>query len=137
MIHGLTMSPPWWVLVVDDDAEVNALIVEMLRDEGFAAHGLTEARAAMALLDGASPPGFVIADMTMPEIDGVDLVGRAARQGIQGVLITAADPRHLPIGPAAPVMRKPFEVDELIRVVSLHRPPTGALPAPVEICCNA
>jgi len=32
------MSPSWWVLVVDDDADVNALIVEMLRDEGFAAH---------------------------------------------------------------------------------------------------
>src|SRR5437762_1101366 len=131
------MSSPWWVLVVDDDADVNALIVELLRDEGFAAHGLTQGRAAVAVLDGASPPGFIIADMTMPDVDGVDLVGRAARQGIQGVLITAADPRHLAIGPAAPVMRKPSEVVELIPVVSRHRPPTGALPAPAEIYCNA
>src|SRR4029079_16344918 len=98
------MELPWWVLVVDDDAEVNALIVEMLRDEGFTAHGLTQARAAMALLDGASPPGFIIADMTMPDIDGVDLIGRAARQGIKGALITAADPRRLALGSATPVM---------------------------------
>jgi DNA-binding NtrC family response regulator len=132
------MSPSWWVLVVDDDADVNALIVEMLRDEGFNAHGLTQARAAMAMLEGSTPPGFVIADMTMPEIDGVDLVGRAARHGIQGMLITAADPRRLASGTPAPVMRKPFEVDELIRVVSRHRPGHAApLAAPEPITLSA
>src|SRR5437763_16622679 len=128
------MFASWWVLVVDDDADVNALIVEMLRDEGFVAHGLTQARAAVSLLDSASPPGFIIADMTMPEIDGVDLVARAARQGIQAVLITAADPRRLAIGTTAPILRKPFEVDELIRVVSRHRPATTtAAPAPAPV----
>ncbi len=132
------MSPSWWVLVVDDDADVNALIVEMLRDEGFNAHGSTQARAAMAMLEGACPPGFVIADMTMPEIDGVDLVGRAARHGIQGMLITAADPRRLASRTPAPVMRKPFEVDELIRVVSHHRPGhAAAVAAPEPITLSA
>ena len=133
------MNPSWWVLVVDDDAEVNALIVEMLRDEGFNAHGLTDARAAMALVDSASPPGFIIADMTMPDIDGVDLVGRAGRHGIQGVLITAVDPRWLALRTAASVMRKPFEVDELIRVVARHRPGPCVAPAaaPTQLTCTA
>src|SRR5262245_11508587 len=128
------MSLPWWVLVVDDDAEVNALIVEMLCDEGFTARSLTEARTAMALLERASPPGFIIADLTMPGIDGVDLVGRAARQGIQGMLLTAADPRHLKLGSAAPVMRKPFEVEELLRVVARHRQATGGSGASQMSC---
>jgi CheY-like chemotaxis protein len=116
------MSIPWWVLVVDDDAELNELIVEMLRDEGFDAHGSTEARAATALLEGASPPGFIIADVTMPGGGGIDLVRRAERKGIGGVLITAADPRRLRLEPAARVIRKPFEVDELISVVAHYRP---------------
>jgi DNA-binding response OmpR family regulator len=128
--------PPWWVLVVDDDAEVNALIVEMLCDEGFVARGLTRASAAMALLEGASPPGFIIADLTMPEIGGIDLVGRAERQGIKGMLLTAADPRLLKLGPSAPVMRKPFEVEELIRVVSRHRPAACASAA-AQVTCSA
>jgi DNA-binding NtrC family response regulator len=130
------MSPSWWVLVVDDDADVNALIVEMLRDEGFNAHGSTHARAAMAMLEGACPPGFVIADMTMPDIGGIDLVRHAARHGIQGMLITAADPRRLSGRTPAPVMRKPFEVDELIRVVSRHRPThadVAAAPEPLPL----
>jgi CheY-like chemotaxis protein len=124
------MTIPWWVLVVDDDAEVNALIVEMLCDEGIAARGLTQARAALALLESANPPGFLIADMTMPDIGGIDLVRRAERQGIKGLLITAADTRHLKPVPSAPVMRKPFEVDELIRLVAGYRP---SAPAPVMV----
>jgi len=136
----MSLSLPWWVLVVDDDAEVNALIVEMLRDEGFAAQGLTQARAAMALLESATPPGFIIADMTMPEIDGIDLVGRAESHGIKGMLITAADPRRLKAAAAvqsAPVMRKPFEVDELIRVVARYRPANGADDAAAPVSCSA
>jgi DNA-binding NtrC family response regulator len=118
------MSLPWWVLVVDDDAEVNALIVEML------------CRAAMALLDGASPPGLIIADMTMPDINGVDLVGRAERQGIKCMLITAADPRRLAPRPSAPVMRKPFEVDELIQFVARYHPTASAAGGP-QVSYNA
>jgi CheY-like chemotaxis protein len=135
------MSSPWWVLVVDDDAEVNALIVEMLCDEGFVARGLTHARAAMALLEGASPPGFIIADLTMPEIGGADLVGRAERQGIKGMLITASDTRRLPPGPAAAVIRKPFEVEELLRVVARYRPAaasaTAAPAVAAQTACSA
>ncbi|HEY5450089.1 MAG TPA: response regulator [Polyangia bacterium] len=137
----MSLPLPWWVLVVDDDAEVNALIVEMLRDEGFAAQGLTQARAAMALLESATPPGFIIADMTMPEIDGIDLVGRAESHGIKGLLITAADPRRLKAAAAAlqsaPVMRKPFEVDELIRVVARYRPSDGADDVAAPVSCSA
>jgi CheY-like chemotaxis protein len=131
------MAIPWWVLVVDDDAEVNALIVEMLRDEGFPAHGLTDARAAMALLESSTPPGFIIADMTMPDIDGLDLVGRGESHGIKGMLITAADPRRFKARSTVPVMRKPFEVDELIRVVSHHRPVAAAVDAPAPLCATA
>lgn len=133
------MSHPWWVLVVDDDADVNELIVEMLRDEGFVAHGVTDARAALALLEGMKPPGFLIADLTMPAIGGIDLVARAERSGIKGMLITAADPRRMKLAPAALLMRKPFEVDELIRVVARHQPaaPAGGSAAAlvsVQLC---
>jgi DNA-binding NtrC family response regulator len=129
------MSLPWWVLVVDDDAEVNALIVEMLCDAGIAARGLTKARAAMQVLEGKSPPGFVIADLTMPEINGLDLIGRAEQHGIKGMVITAADPRRLARS-STPVMRKPFEVDELIRLVERHRP-TICAEEPAQVACSA
>ena len=130
------MSPSWWVLVVDDDAEVNALIVEMLCDAGIAARGLTKARAAAAILESSTPPGFIIADLTMPEIGGLDLLGRAEQHGIKGLLITAADPRRLGARSPAPVMRKPFEVDELIHLVERCRPATCA-PEAAPIACSA
>ena len=134
----MAMAPSWWVLVVDDDAEVNALIVEMLCDAGIVARGLTQGRAAIALLEGNSPPSFVIADMTMPDVNGLDLVGRAQEHGINGLVITAADTRRLPPRATAPVpvMRKPFEVDELISLVERHR--ADACDAePAQIACSA
>jgi DNA-binding NtrC family response regulator len=132
------MAPSWWVLVVDDDAEVNALIVEMLCDAGIFARGLTQGRAAIALLEGNSPPSFVIADMTMPDVNGLDLVGRAQEHGINGLVITAADTRRLPPRSTArvPVMRKPFEVDELISLVERHRA-DACDPEPAQIACSA
>src|SRR5262245_61831456 len=131
------MSHHWWVLVVDDDAEVNSLIVEMLCDAGIVARGLTQARAAAAVLESNSPPGFIIADLTMPEIGGLDLLGHAEQHGIKGLLITAADPRRLAARSTAPVMRKPFEVDELIRLVERYRPePCSAVEAE-PIACTA
>jgi DNA-binding NtrC family response regulator len=132
------MAPSWWVLVVDDDAEVNALIVEMLCDAGIVARGLTQGRAAIALLEGNSPPSFIIADMTMPDVNGLDLVGRAQEHGINGLVITAADTRRLPPRSTArvPVMRKPFEVDELINLVERHR--ADACDAePAQVACSA
>jgi CheY-like chemotaxis protein len=130
------MSPDWWVLVVDDDADVNALIVEMLCDEGIAARGLTDARAAAALLESSSPPGFLIADLTMPGIGGIELIARAERRGINGMLITAADPRRLRLRPAAPVMRKPFEVDELLQLVERYRPLFTVAGSPQLAACT-
>ena len=72
----------------------------------------------------------------MPDISGIDLVRRAEQHGIKGLVITAADTRHLTPGPPAPVMRKPFEVDELIRLVAGCRP---SVPAAVvaQGACNA
>ena len=74
-------------------------------------------------------------DLTMPEIGGIDLVGRAEQQGIKGMLITAADLRHVRSRLSAPVMRKPFEVDELIRVVERHRP--TVIDVPSQLACSA
>ena len=132
------MAPSWWVLVVDDDAEVNALIVEMLCDAGIIARGLTQGRAAIALLEGNSPPSFIIADMTMPDVNGLDLVGRAQEHGINGLVITAADTRRLPPRATArvPVMRKPFEVDELISLVERHRA-DACDTEPAQLACSA
>ena len=138
VIHGLAMAPSWWVLVVDDDPEVNSLIVEMLCDAGIAARGLTQGRAAIALLEGSSPPNFIIADLTMPDVGGMDLVGRAQQQGINGLVITAADTRRLPPRSTArvPVMRKPFEVDELIGLVERHRA-DARVSEPAPLACSA
>jgi DNA-binding response OmpR family regulator len=57
------------ILVVDDDADVRALIAEFLTRAGYAVATASDGRAGLRALY-ASPPDLVVLDVTMPEMDG-------------------------------------------------------------------
>ena len=62
-------------LVVDDDAQVRRFLAETLRRGGIR---IVEARSAHEALKLAalSPPDFVVTDIEMPDLDGVELCRR-------------------------------------------------------------
>jgi DNA-binding NtrC family response regulator len=61
------------ILVVDDDALVSASLAEFLRLEGYSVETAGSFREASAKL-GAAPFEVVIADVSMPEVDGFELL---------------------------------------------------------------
>jgi DNA-binding NtrC family response regulator len=66
------------VLVVDDEADIRALISEILGDEGYAvtvAANAAEARAAK----GARRFDLVLLDIWMPDTDGITLLRECPR----------------------------------------------------------
>jgi signal transduction histidine kinase/FixJ family two-component response regulator len=68
------------ILVVEDDAGVLALAVEMLQELGYAVTTASDAKQALDVLDGASEPfDLLFTDVVMPGgMSGIEL-GRAAR----------------------------------------------------------
>lgn len=61
------------ILVVDDDLEIRECVVEVLRDEGYAATGAVNGREALALLAAAVvPPDLILLDLLMPVMDGAE-----------------------------------------------------------------
>ena len=60
------------VFLVDDDASCLAATSRMLRASGFAVQAFSSAREFLAQRD-AGTPGCVIADLQMPEMNGLDL----------------------------------------------------------------
>lgn len=70
--------PRHTVLVVDDESEVVETLKRNLRSEPFAVVGTTSPKEALALVD-AGGIDLVIADIDMPEMDGLSLVARIQR----------------------------------------------------------
>ena len=114
------------VLIVNDDADLRESLVELLRDAGFSVRGAASGAEALDILL-SSRHRLVLADLTMPGIDG-----RALMQQAQSILdvapafvfVTGAVPSAVG-DTGAPIMTKPVDIDQLLRVVSQHCAPPG------------
>ena len=115
------------VLVVEDDAAVRSLISTALEMHGYrlAAVGTGEA----AVMEAASHnPDLVMLDLGLPDIDGVDVIGRLRTWATMPIIVISARSEDsdkiaaLDAG-ADDYLTKPFSVDELLARVraSLRR----------------
>jgi two-component system OmpR family response regulator len=69
------------VLVVEDDAELRALLVRGLREEGFETGGVGTAAALLETI-GSAVPDVLILDVTLPDGDGRDVCHALRAQGV-------------------------------------------------------
>ena len=112
------------VLVVDDDAGVRFTLRETLRSlSGVSVDVAPDGEAALAKL-AAQPCELVITDLRMPGMDGLELVRRvrALPHAPRLIVITAHGSERFAVeamkAGAYDYFRKPFDVDELLAVVS-------------------
>ena len=111
------------ILVVDDEAVVRELTVEILRRSGYAPHGVQSARDALELLD-QEPFDLVVSDVVMPEMTGVEFLYelRERRPDLPVVLMTGGSKeperaeKAVELG-ACSLIYKPFSHAELTAAV--------------------
>lgn len=121
------MSAKPLVLIVDDDAELSAMVAELFLREGWAVHTvLTGGDGERAL--SQQRPDAVLLDVMLPDANGYDLCRRwrAAQPGLGLLMFTArGDPMDRVLGleiGADDYLAKPFEPRELVaRVRALLR----------------
>jgi len=82
------------ILVVDDDPALRELLRRLLEREGYQVQEAENGRAALARLREA-PPGLIVLDLMMPEMDGFDFVTAVRRdeawRTIPIIVVTAKD----------------------------------------------
>ena len=107
------------MLVVEDDRELSAMLVELLTDEGYRVDAALDGQRGLHLALTRTPDVLVV-DRGLPAIEGVDLVRRLRRQGIAApvLMLTARGTvrdrvEGLDAG-AEDYLVKPFDVDELL-----------------------
>ncbi len=133
-----TMSAKPLILLVDDDAELSAMVAELFAREGWAMHAvLTGGDGERALAE--RQPELVLLDVMLPDANGYELCRRwrAAHPALGVVMLTArGDPMDRVLGleiGADDYLAKPFEPRELVARVRalLRRAAPGRAEAPL------
>ena len=121
-------TTPCRVLVVDDEAIVRRQLRRSLELRGYTVTEAPDGRAALELL--AEKPGLadvVILDMTMPELDGAEVLHRLRDGGsrvpivISSGYLDVAVERRLPRGQFQAFLAKPYGASELVTAIERAR----------------
>lgn len=117
---ALTERKPRPILLVDDDLAILEAERQVLTDHGFRVVQARDGGEALRAID-AEPPAMIVLDVQMPGIDGPTFARelRTRLRRVPLVILTAvADPkREADRCNAEAYLRKPFDADELVRLV--------------------
>jgi two-component system response regulator QseB len=127
------------VLVVEDDAQLAAMLAELLRGEGFAVDVAPDGHRGLHLGLTRSYDAIVL-DRNLPALEGLDVLGRLRSRGVASpVLVLSAQAfahdrvEGLDAG-AEDYLGKPFDIDELLArvraLVRRHGASARQLPVP-------
>jgi PAS domain S-box-containing protein len=116
------------IFVVDDDEDVREFLADALISLGYRVEMLPGAEAALAAL-AQEVPDLILVDFAMPGMNGAELAREARRlyPQLPIVFVTGfaeSDQLDDALGAGAPVLRKPFGMDDLSAVVTAHLPRT-------------
>jgi two-component system nitrogen regulation response regulator NtrX len=110
------------ILVVDDEADIVNLVVELLQDEGYEVRSAFNGEMALAAI-AQQQPAMILMDMYMPQMTGIMLLEHIRTNGISDipVVLMTASPRV-----AEPLLNmdlvdylaKPFDIDQLLQCVA-------------------
>jgi CheY-like chemotaxis protein len=109
------------VLVIEDNADLLLTLALVLEAEGCEVHQALNGRQACELLvERGAAPDLIVLDLQMPVMDGWQFVKTLSQLDLAGadavplMVITASG--HAPPWAAA-VVRKPFEIEQLLDTV--------------------
>jgi CheY-like chemotaxis protein len=122
------------ILVVDDEPAILEMIAELLGYEGY--HVVTTSQGSAALAQAkADPPALILLDLMMPGMSGWQVIAalKASPQTREIPVVVLSARRDLPATAKelgiVTFLAKPFDIDELISIVSQYaylRPSSGA-----------
>ena len=107
------------VLVVEDEAAVRMLVVEVLHELGYQVLEAFDAGSAQSILEQGQHLDLLVSDFGLPGLNGRQLVERVRdqRPGLKVLFITGYVPQsemHSDfLGPGMDILTKPFSIDAL------------------------
>ncbi|CAH2802743.1 MAG: Sensory box sensor histidine kinase/response regulator (EC [uncultured Paraburkholderia sp.] len=110
------------VLVIEDDSEVRAMLVESLKMLGYNVTEAADGRAGLNRLEDDNPD-LLMVDFAMPGMNGINVIAEARKMRRDLPVILATGYADVDISGLAvercTVLRKPFQLDDLARTIRL------------------
>jgi CheY-like chemotaxis protein len=111
------------VLVIEDDADIQETLAEVLKGEGYGVDCARDGVEALAKLHAGARPSVILLDLWMPRMNGFGFrsaqLASPETADIPVVVVTAGGvaPREMAMLGLAYVLHKPLDLDILLRVV--------------------
>ncbi len=121
------------ILVVDNDAAIVEMILDVLTEEGYVAYSAANGARALASI-ARYPPALLLLNLWMPGMSGAELIVQLRAAGLLTmpiVLVTAAPEEAAPLlVPGSIVcLAKPFGLDDLLACVARYVRPVFSVGA--------
>ncbi|HLJ19802.1 MAG TPA: response regulator [Stellaceae bacterium] len=111
-------KPAATILVVEDDADIRAAVVETLESSGYRVLAARDGPEALAAIDNDSSIDLMFSDVVMPHgVSGVELVHAAhqLRPQLRVLLTSGYSAQVLEGASDLPLIKKPYRISDLIR----------------------
>ncbi len=81
---------PQRILVVEDEPDIAAVVIDYLRHSGFEAEHVADGATALQRLSGPTPPDLTLLDIMLPGMDGLDVLRQARRHTDRPIILVTA-----------------------------------------------
>jgi len=124
------------ILVVEDEPVVRQMVVELLKELGYATLQAEDARGALPILESTRPIDLLLSDVGLPGMNGRQLaeIARQRRPGLKVLFATGyAEGAHLEgyLEPGMTLITKPFNLGALASRVAETLDAAGEDPSPI------
>ncbi len=111
-------------MIVDDDPVIRELLADFLTQRGYQVLTAQDGAAALAVVD-EKPPGLVVLDIYLPDMNGVTVLRELRAREYHGGVIVLSGSREerllkdmLSMG-AVELMSKPFDLERLALAIQV------------------
>jgi CheY-like chemotaxis protein len=124
------------ILIAEDEPAIRNLLATILRRHRFTVTTASDGADALRQIAAGSTPDVMLLDLMMPNVSGWAVINELARQqhplSSRIIVLTAATERDLSELPATTrFVRKPFEVDRLMKTIRELAAPVAEVVAPL------